>query len=315
MFYAPYCIDKHLKLIDKNFQSGSGRGLVFLVFDRFGLVNIISDFLGNLNRRMASLFCCRCRKNHDFSPERASCSREDIRPVGDPAVNNTDEEERNNEENLSGNVVGPTEQIQPSNDQTLDENMENVSENAEGEHRASEDRQSVNDSASDNNSVESDYDSESDYEDENDELIPASDSSLLHDAASDGDYDICLAFIEEGVNVNSTHGDRNYTPLHLASLNGSLDVVKILLDNGAVMECKDKIEFTPLIRAAAQGHLPVVKLLVERGARLDATQCNGFRAIHMASQYNRPEVVRYLVQEAGENVDVVSTILPFFSSI
>ena len=260
----------------------------------------MSDFLGNLNRRMASLFCCRCRKTHDFSPERANCSREDIRSVGDPAVNNANDEERNNE-----NVVGPTEQIQPSNDQTLDGNMENLSENAEGENPASEDSLSVNDSASDNTSEERDI-----------ELTPTSDQiAALHDAASDGDYDICLVLIEEGVNVNTTHGDLNDTPLHLASRHGRLDVVKLLLDKGAVMECRSKMLGTPLINAATQGHLPVVKLLVKRGARLDATMRQGGRAIHMTSQHNRHEVVRYLVQEAGENVDVVSIILPLFSSI
>ena len=78
------------------------------------------------------------------------------------------------------------------------------------------------------------------------------------------------------------------------------------------MECKTRQGFTPLINAAQQGQLPVVKLLIERGARLNATQREGARAIHMASQDNRHEVVRYLVQEAGENVDVVSTILPLF---
>ena len=50
-----------------------------------------------------------------------------------------------------------------------------------------------------------------------------------------------------------------------------------------------------------------MKLLLERGARLDATQCDGARAIHMASGNNRHEVVRYLVQEAGENVDVIQS--------
>ena len=112
---------------------------------------------------------------------------------------------------------------------------------------------------------------------------------------------------------NST--DNNWTPLHGASVFGRLDVVRLLLEKGAVTECKDRLGFTPLINSAQQGHLSVTKLLVDRGARLDATQRGGARAIHMASQLNRADVVSYLVQEAGENVDVVSTILLLFSSI
>ena len=120
------------------------------------------------------------------------------------------------------NVEGLTEQIQPSNNQSIDDNMENVSENAEGEHPASEDSQSVNDSASDNTS-------------EDIELTTTSDQiAALHDAASDGDYDTCLALIEEGVNVNTTHGDDDYTPLHDASGNGILSTPSLACSNNTI---------------------------------------------------------------------------------
>ena len=74
-----------------------------------------------------------------------------------------------------------------------------------------------------------------------------------------------------------------------------------------MMECRTRFEFTPLIFAAEHGHLEVLKLLFVRGAKIDAVTYNGSRAIHKAAQNNRPDIVKFLVQEAGELVDIVST--------
>ena len=150
---------------------------------------------------------------------------------------------------------------------------------------------------------------------DNDRLVPASDSAL-HDAAREGDFEKVKSIISiDRRKVNTTYGSYNQTPLHLASLNGRAEIVKYLLNNSAVIECKTRLGATPLICAAQQGHLNVVQILVQHGARLDATQRNGARAIHAASQNNHPDVVSFLVQEAGESVDVVSTILLLLGTI
>lgn len=40
----------------------------------------------------------------------------------------------------------------------------------------------------------------------------------------------------------------NYTPLHMAAINGSDDIVKQLVDNGADIECRDGDHMTPAHR-------------------------------------------------------------------
>jgi ankyrin repeat protein len=45
--------------------------------------------------------------------------------------------------------------------------------------------------------------------------------------------------------------------------------VKLLLEKGAELESKDKIDWTPLWWAAANGHEMVVRLLLEKGAKLE----------------------------------------------
>ena len=95
-------------------------------------------------------------------------------------------------------------------------------------------------------------------------------------------------------------------PLRDAAIRGRTSECARLLDAGANIETRDNIGFTPIILAATQGHLATVRLLHQRGANVLAAKIDGFMAIHMAAQFNRPETVQYLVEEAGVGVDTVS---------
>ena len=135
----------------------------------------------------------------------------------------------------------------------------------------------------------------------------SSTSTPLHEAAEAGDLGLCQSLVSDGHDVNSPNPDnRNYTPLHLASLRGRNEVCIILLDSGAELDSRDDNGFTPIILAAQQGHLATVRLLQQRGADVLAAANSGTMAIHMAAEKNRAETVQYLVEEAGVGVDTVS---------
>ena len=68
----------------------------------------------------------------------------------------------------------------------------------------------------------------------------------------------------------------------------------------------DKDGFTPLHYASQEGHLPVVKILLENGASWEDRNYQGVAPLHKAAQNNRHDVVRYLVTTAGCPVDIVS---------
>ncbi|EGZ08506.1 hypothetical protein PHYSODRAFT_527526, partial [Phytophthora sojae] len=73
-------------------------------------------------------------------------------------------------------------------------------------------------------------------------------------------------------------GANGVTALILASENGHLKVVKLLLDRGAMVDSVDKVGDSSLISAAINGHVAVVNYLVEKGAFIELTNRQGWTA-------------------------------------
>merc|ERR1711916_362016 len=94
-------------------------------------------------------------------------------------------------------------------------------------------------------------------------------------AARIGDIFNVKRAIDFGVDVNCT-GSNHDTALHVACINGEIQVVKYLLEKGANIDAVSKSGQTPLMLAASGGHYhPLVsggnelcaELLIDRGAR------------------------------------------------
>ena len=108
---------------------------------------------------------------------------------------------------------------------------------------------------------------------------------------------------------NPNFADANeMTPLCVASLNGSLKCVSLLIEAGANKDQgKTDTGATPLFEAAANGHLEVVRFLVESGANKDQGRTNdGSTPLFIAAQNGHLEIVRFLV-ESGADKDQRAT--------
>lgn len=66
-----------------------------------------------------------------------------------------------------------------------------------------------------------------------------------------------------------------WTPLHFACHAGILDVIELLLNNGADLEARTLNEATPLMRAIESAKPEVVQYLVDRGAQVRAENKKG----------------------------------------
>ena len=91
------------------------------------------------------------------------------------------------------------------------------------------------------------------------------------------------ADIESRLNDNPTILPRGYTPLHVATGNGHVDVLSCLVKNGADVNARLNDNFTPLMKAIVKGHLNTAIFLIEHGAKLDIQdRLRGYTAVHHA---------------------------------
>ncbi|KAF7157299.1 hypothetical protein CNMCM5623_001422 [Aspergillus felis] len=133
---------------------------------------------------------------------------------------------------------------------------------------------------------------------------PAAD---IFTAARIGDETSVKSFLELGVDVNLK--DRyGWTSLFHAVQEGHEGVVRLLLDAGASIDCRNTISttcgLTPLCLAAKNGHQAVVRLLLNEGAKPDFPDENGNTPLMHASVEGHSEVVCLL--KAGAQKDSIS---------
>lgn len=89
-----------------------------------------------------------------------------------------------------------------------------------------------------------------------------------------------------------TQGD---TPLMIASYDGRLEVVKLLLAHGADVNLTGEAGYTPLMHAMRHRHADVAVLLLKNGAKPDQRNENGQTAICFAANENDAALVTLLL--------------------
>ncbi|OTA69997.1 ankyrin [Hypoxylon sp. EC38] len=128
--------------------------------------------------------------------------------------------------------------------------------------------------------------------------------AALHEAVGRGDVDAVKRILRSDSKcVNSL--ERTRTPLHHASMLGFCDIVKVLLEHGALVDARTWTDFTPLIFAAQNGHTEVLAVLLDSGADINACtsakalQDLFYTALHKAASLASHEPLHLLVAKGG----------------
>ncbi|XP_046587542.1 transient receptor potential cation channel subfamily A member 1 [Neodiprion lecontei] len=121
--------------------------------------------------------------------------------------------------------------------------------------------------------------------------------SPLHFAARYGRYNTARQLLdsEKGTFIINESDGEGLTPLHIASQQGHMRVVQLLLDRGALLH-RDHNGRNPLHLAAMSGYTQTMELLHSVHSQLlDQIDKDGNTALHLATMENKPNAISLLL--------------------
>ncbi|HUU20211.1 MAG TPA: ankyrin repeat domain-containing protein [Sedimentisphaerales bacterium] len=125
----------------------------------------------------------------------------------------------------------------------------------------------------------------------------------IHHAAYEGDFKKVKEIIDKDPNQINVQDVQGFTPLHLASSKGHIEIVEFLLNHGADTELEIFNRDTPLMvaaRYARHGQYETIKTLLEHGAKVNHKDKHGRAALHDAAMYSGKEVINLLISYGAD---------------
>ncbi|CAL1285638.1 unnamed protein product [Larinioides sclopetarius] len=124
--------------------------------------------------------------------------------------------------------------------------------------------------------------------------------TALHIATYEGNLALLEMLIKKKASVNS-RSDIGETPLHSAVTSGNLETVKYLILNHADVNARTEFGVTPLLLAVERGIKEIVELLLKHKVNVNIPDSSkGFTPLHIAVQRSNKEIVELLLKHKAE---------------
>ncbi|MGB3863083.1 MAG: ankyrin repeat domain-containing protein, partial [Candidatus Aminicenantaceae bacterium] len=118
--------------------------------------------------------------------------------------------------------------------------------------------------------------------------------TLMQGAAAFGHKNALNVLLEQGADVNVS-SDRGETPLYFGVQQGRTEIVEWLLSHGAQTQCKLEDSGRDFLHLATlKGYTDIVKLLVDNEMDIDATDKSGKTALQYAEKYGHKKIANLL---------------------
>lgn len=128
-------------------------------------------------------------------------------------------------------------------------------------------------------------------------------ASRLWEAAERGDASAVQLELDGGVPVDVA-GRTQWTALHRSADRGWINVLRVLLSNGANPgRTTETGRDTPLHLAAARGHADIARELLKGGADFRVRARNGWTPLHSATFHNHADVQRVLIRAGADPIE------------
>lgn len=126
----------------------------------------------------------------------------------------------------------------------------------------------------------------------------------IFEAISVGDIYTVSTLISKNSELTNSFSADGFTPLGLASFFGEIEIVKVLLDNGADpnIAANNQFQVAPIHSACAISNYEIANLLIKNGADVNAKQMQGVSPLHSAAHNGQNELAKLLI-DSGANIN------------
>ncbi|OBZ86897.1 Ankyrin repeat protein nuc-2 [Choanephora cucurbitarum] len=133
--------------------------------------------------------------------------------------------------------------------------------------------------------------------------------SCLHVAAMNGRMDVMDICTQHGANVELTDA-YGRTALHYATMNGFSDCVSFLLTCQVDIERRDHDGFSPLIYAIMNGHTNCVDILLQANANIEPRHEGDHIPLSLACHFGQTDIALMLYNRGAKNLPNAESLYP-----
>ncbi|XP_055838337.1 ankyrin-3-like [Episyrphus balteatus] len=127
----------------------------------------------------------------------------------------------------------------------------------------------------------------------------------LHCATENGDLEIVKVLLKKGANVNFKTAD-GLTSLHLACKTGNVEIIDLLLSSNADINAREHNKLTPLYIAVENSRREAAKLLMDHGAKINDEFDNGKTILSCAVDKRLSLIVNDILQYSPDVNNIIN---------